>query len=332
MSDSERNRDKLQLVATLGPASNTPDIWMSMKQAGAQQFRLNTSHLSVAQTMTWLEQLLPIIDRPLILDLQGSKWRLGKLPSLNLEFGDRVKLVFKESSNHTLEIPVPHKDFFTAASVSGKEIVLNDARVIMEIESVNDESILARTVQGGPLASQKGITFRETSFRKESLGQKDLEIINLTKDMDSIRYAVSYIRDARELLRIWKAFGKNNYIIAKLERQPALDDAREIARLCNELWVCRGDLGAELGLMAMTKTLYHFNHHIRDFSVPIMLAGQVFEHLTHHSTPTRSECCYCYDAIQKGYKGVVLSDETAIGRDPVNSCQFAAMCLNGEMQ
>ncbi len=331
MAVKEKNRDKLQLIATLGPASNTPDIWMSMQQSGVRQFRLNTSHLSIAQTMTWLDQLYPKIDRPVILDLQGSKWRLGKLPSLNLEYGDRVELVCKEVSNHALEIPVPHKDFFTAASFSGKEIVLNDARVVMEIESVGDESIVAYTLQGGPLASQKGVTFRETPFRKESLGQKDLEIINLTQKMDFIRYAVSYIRDAKELKRIRQSFDKNSYIIAKLERQSALDNAREIARLCNELWICRGDLGAELGLTAMTKTLYHFNHHIRDYTVPVILAGQVFEHLTHHSTPTRSEFCYCYDAIQKGYKGVVLSDETAIGRDPVNSCRFTAMCLNGEM-
>jgi pyruvate kinase len=331
MSELTKSREPLQLIVTLGPASNTPDIWMSMRKAGVQQFRLNTSHLSIGQTMTWLEQLHSRMSRPLVLDLQGSKWRLGTLPSLNLNYGDRVELVLKERSDHANQIPVPHQDFFKAARISGKEIVLNDARVIIEIESVSDESIWTRTLQSGPLASHKGITFRETTFRQESLGQKDLQIINLTKNMTNIRYAISYIRDAKELDRVRHAFGKNSYVIAKLERQSALDEAREIARLSNELWMCRGDLGAELGMLSMARALYHFNDHICDYSIPVMLAGQVFEHLTHHSTPTRSEICYCYDAIRKGYRGVVLSDETAIGRDPVNSCQTAAMCLKGEI-
>jgi pyruvate kinase len=119
--------------------------------------------------------------------------------------------------------------------------------------------------------------------------------------------------------------GTAAYLIAKLERQPAVDQARQIAEAADELWLCQGDLGAELGTRAMAETVHRFAAGLEILSVPIFLAGQVLEHLTEHPTPTRSEVCHLYDALKQGYQGVVLSDETAIGRDPVASCRIAAL-------
>ena len=104
-----------------------------------------------------------------------------------------------------------------------------------------------------------------------------------------------------------------------------MEEARQIAGSADEVWLCRGDLGAERGLRGMAAAVYDFSERVRELPVPVLLAGQIFEHMPEHPTPTRSEVCAAYAALMQGYHGLVLSDETAIGRDPVESCRMAAL-------
>jgi pyruvate kinase len=119
--------------------------------------------------------------------------------------------------------------------------------------------------------------------------------------------------------------GQPAYLIAKLEREPAVAQAAAIAAHADALWLCRGDLGAEMGLAPMAAAVRRFSAGAGDYAVPVIMAGQVLEHMTGEPTPTRSEVCYLYDTLQSGYSGFVLSDETATGRYPVESVQAAAM-------
>ena len=162
----------------LGPSSDTEATWQAMLAAGATAFRLNTSHLTLPQLHTWLDRLgafLSSVDPtpPLVLDLQGSKWRLGQFPAFELEGGQRVELVCAPAADRPHVLPVPHVDFFRAASVSGGEIVLNDAKVRLVMESSAPDSITARVTQGGEIVSRKGITYASSTYRQESLNPKD---------------------------------------------------------------------------------------------------------------------------------------------------------------
>src|SRR5512145_1898338 len=319
-----------QIVATLGPCSNTETIWNALLSTGVTAFRLNTSHLGLPQLYSWLKQLDSFLTErdprpPLILDLQGSKWRLGTLPVCELLAGQQIELVYATATERPNILPVPHPDFFQAASASSGEIVLNDAKLRLKLESLDATSIQARVIQGGALAPGKGITYTASQYRKESLSDKDREILDQTQHIASIRYAISYIRDEIEMAGYRAQVGHSISLIAKLERQTAVDQARQIAESADELWLCRGDLGAELGAKAMAEAVYRFSDRIDTLSVPVLLAGQLFEHMVEHANPTRSELCYAHDALIKGYHGLVLSDETAIGRYPIDSCCTAAL-------
>jgi pyruvate kinase len=318
------------LIATLGPSSNTPVSWQGMLDAGVTAFRLNTSHLTLPQLQNWLDQLtLFLMARnptpSLVLDLQGSKWRLGDFPMRAFEPGEAVDLVHAASSDRPSTLPVPHLDFFQAAPVSSAEIVLNDAKVKLAREAIEPNKIRARVITGGELSARKGITFAASDYRQENLGDKDRTILEQTRHLPFVRYAVSYIRDAEEMRKYRAHFGRAAYLIAKLERQPAMDEALRISEMADELWVCRGDLGAELGIRAMAEAVRCFSNSISDLAIPAFMAGQVLEHMTEHPAPTRSEVCYLYDVLRDGYRGVVLSDEAAIGRYPIESCRIAAM-------
>jgi len=318
------------IVATLGPSSNSPDIWQGMRSAGATAFRLNTSHLSLAQLQDWLDRLTPFLSAlnpipPLVLDLQGSKWRLGEFTSCTLAHGQRVELVYATASDRPNTLPVPHRDFFEAAEVSSAEVVLNDAKITLAREAIGAESLRVKVIVGGEVSARKGITFAASSYRQEELSDKDRLILDQTQHLPFVRYAISYIRDAAEMRKYRAHFGEAAYLIVKLERQPAVDEAQLIAESADELWLCRGDLGAELGLRSMVEAVQRFSSTIGDLSIPVLLAGQVLEHMTEHPAPTRSEVCYLYEALLKGYRGFVLSDEAAIGRYPIESCRTAAL-------
>jgi pyruvate kinase len=160
------------------------------------------------------------------------------------------------------------------------------------------------------------------------MSQKDQRIVERTRSINNIRYAISYLRDAHEMAHYRELLGESCCLVAKLERQPAVDQPAAVAQWADELWVCRGDLGAELGLVRMAQAVSVVTSHLGDVSKPVFMAGQVLEHMTSHATPTRSEICYLHDILAAGYAGVVLSDETAVGAYPLDAVRTAALWKN----
>ena len=319
-----------QLVPTIGPASYSVEVWQAMVEAGADRFRLNTSHLNLEELESWLRDFERFYSvnhaKPaLVLDLQGSKWRLGNFKAFRMLEWEELILKFGSESSARKVLPVPHKDFFEAAKSSDGTIVLNDAKNLLEIVSIEENEIRVRVILGGMISSHKGITFQQTEYRRENLSRKDKNIFELSKEFDFIQYALSYVKDADEMQKFREEFGPEVFLAAKLERRSSLEKVNEIASFANELWVCRGDLGAELGLQQMALELSKFNKIVKSLPVTVIMAGQVLEHMAGSPVPTRSEVCYLHDCLESGYQGFVLSDETAVGKFPLEACKIGAM-------
>jgi pyruvate kinase len=330
LATKRRDTVDYQIIATLGPASSTDSIWQAMLEAGVTAFRLNTSHLSLAQLKTWLDRLGVFLESAalpvtIVLDLQGSKWRLGQFSPFALDIGQQVTLIAAETTDRPNVLPVPHPDFFRAAAVSSGELTLNDAKVRLRLESATSSTMTATVLAGRQISARKGITYTRSSYRQESLSDRDQKIVSQTRHVEFVDYALSYVKDAQEMARYRAYFGPSARLIAKLERQPAVDEAAAIAATADAVWLCRGDLGAELGLKAMAESAARFSARIGALSAPALLAGQVLEHMTAQPTPTRAEICQLHDALTQGYRGIVLSDETAIGEYPLEACQTAAL-------
>lgn len=319
-----------EIIATLGPASNSPQTWQEMLSAGATGFRLNTSHLSLAELVGWLAQLDAFFSDiaarvPVTLDLKGSKWRLGRFPDFTLIEGQRVMLTLADETVLPGCLPVPHVDFFAALGQSDGQIVLNDAKIRLALLSTDEASATAQVIAGGQIAARKGITLPETSFRVERLSETDRAIFERAASFAGVHFAISYLRDAAELALYRRQMPAPAFLIAKLERGLAVAQTAQIARHCDALWLCRGDLGAELGLPGMAAAAAKVIRGAMKLPKPLYLAGQVLEHMTTQPTPTRSEVSCIYDALAAGCRGVVLSDETAVGQYPVEAVAAAAM-------
>jgi pyruvate kinase len=202
--------------------------------------------------------------------------------------------------------------------------VLNDARIRLALLGCESERVSAEVVMGGRIEAHKAITFSASEMRVETFSPKDQAILARAGGLPFVRFAISYIKDGPEM-QAYRDRAGGAYLAAKLERGSAMADVSGIAAAADELWLCRGDLGAEVGLPGMARAAHQFTGQVGALKVPCLLAGQVLEHMSGHPQPTRSEVSCLYDALQAGYGGCVLSDEVAIGRYPVEACRAAGM-------
>jgi pyruvate kinase len=310
-----------ELVTTVGPASQ--EAVGELVQAGADALRLNTSHLSrdeLARAVQSVRGKAP--STPIVLDLQGAKMRLGPLSPRDVREGDRVQFALEAQDRSC--VPVPHPELFAAVR-PGETISIDDAKLRFRVEQVAPATLDAVCLAGGTICPRKGINRLEHPVDLEDLCTADVQAINCTRGMLAVSYALSFVSDPAELDRVRKR-APSAPVIAKIERREALDRLDAIAERSDVVWICRGDLGAQLGTSALARAVRDVDP--RSLPCPALMAGQVLEHLTAHALPTRSEVCHLGDLLERGYSGIVLSDETAIGRDPENAARQARALLD----
>ena len=366
--------EKLSVITTLGPATSDPQIIRDLLPLSSQ-FRLNSSHLSPDELRDWLSKLHLIFKEantaiPVVIDLQGAKMRIGKIDAVD-QLPENIVLVEGKSSHNGIDInsensnpvshkehlitvsdreyvlPIPHSRFFEHVQ-RGEELLLNDGKVAIRITdriargSTNttgcptkpDIQLKARVISNGPLSSRKGINRKNHPVPFDSISEKDKEIIDILNEFDFTQIAISFIVDGSEIDLVRKLSSKK--IASKIERPESFPHLETIASKSDEVWLCRGDLGAQAGLWEMAFLQTEFEEFLENYlnlnidrndeistkKTDFFLAGQVFEHLTHAKEATRSEVSHFYNSSCKGYKGIVLSDETAIGSNPVRALSY----------
>lgn len=305
------------LVVTLGPASF--GLEAKLAEAGASAFRLNASHLSPSEldeAMTRARLAVPQL--PIVVDLQGAKMRLGTFAEREVNEGGLVRLALEPGDEET--VPLPHAELFRSVA-EGDTLSCDDDRLRLRVRSRDEGWLEAVCLGSGPLRPRKGINLLEHPVRLDDLTPIDLEHLAVAARYERVAVAISFLLDGSEAA--WVRRRANDVaLIGKIERRGALESLPAIAEEVDALWICRGDLGAQLGPAELGEWVGGFRPGIYD--LPVLMAGQVLEHLTAHAEPTRSEVCHLHDLARRGYDGIVLSDETAIGRDPVRAAVLAA--------
>ncbi|MBD3287995.1 hypothetical protein GF337_04255 [candidate division KSB1 bacterium] len=314
---------ELEIIATLGPG--VVDKISELISAGTTAFRLNCSHLSLESVSQWLVKIEKAFRKtntsiPLWLDLQGAKLRIGKLiKPLKLAKGSVVTFVPNYSQLGD-EIPLPHKKVFEKIQPYNK-ISLNDGRIILDVQQTGDETIKAKVLNDGEISSFKGFNIDGYEDHLSEIFSRDLAFIEQTVKYENVGYAVSYIQTAEEV-QLVREYSGNRPITSKIERLKTFDGLREIAECSDALWLCRGDLGVEANIY----NLFHFEkvfiQRLLLIEKPYLIAGQVLENMVRNPNPSRSEIAHLGYLIENGFKGVVLSDETAIGKHPVKAVEF----------
>jgi len=307
----------MQLVATLGPASL--HLAARLVRLGATSLRLNASHMTpdgLRDALARVRAELP--DTPVVVDLQGAKMRFGTFPELDVSPGDLLQLSLKQGP-----IQVPHPELFRSVSV-GDTLSADDDRLRFSVDTVDPDVLWVRCLVGGTLRSRKGLNVLEHPVDPGDLSPIDQLHVAAALPFAPIQFAFSFMTDGHEAAWV-RSRAPGCPVIGKVERKEAVTAIDTLRDHVDAIWICRGDLGAQLGPATLARW---FSSFAPPKDPPTFAAGQVLEHLTSHPHPTRSEVCHLFDLLARGYCGIVLSDETAVGTDPESAVTTAASLLS----
>ena len=338
---------RTKIVATIGPASSRPEVIEKLILAGMDVARLNFSHGSPDDHRQRTELIRSIAARhkrrvAIMGDLQGPKIRIAKFKQgvVELHEGSAFTLSNLHPSHEgTKDIVGIDYPSLVHDCQPGDELLLDDGRVVLQVERVDDHAVYATVTQGGILSNNKGINRRGGGISAPSLTDKDKADIQTIAELELDYVAISFpryghdITKARELL---EAAGSSAWVIAKIERAEAVADDNALDDLImasDGVMVARGDLGVEIGDARLAGIQKRIILHARTLNKLVITATQMMESMISSRLPTRAEVSDVANAVLDYTDAVMLSAETAAGQYPVDAVKaMARICLGAEQE
>ncbi len=321
------NDPKTKIVATIGPASASPDVLRELMRAGMDVARLNFSHGSydfyrelIANIRRLNEELG--LNTAILADLQGPKLRVGEMENGPIDLPDGSELVI------TTE-PVKGRPGLVSTTYTqfpqdvkpGEIALLDDGKIRLEVVATDGRSsVTTRVLNGGPLSANKGLNLPNTKVSLPCLTEKDLKDLDFALEQNVDWVGLSFVRSARdiiELKHIIRAQDKHARVIAKIEKPEALLEIDDIIREADALMVARGDLGVEIPMEKVPLVQKDLIRRCLAMHRPVIVATQMMESMITNITPTRAEVNDVANAVLDHADAVMLSAETSVGKHPV---------------
>ena len=329
----KQNR-RAKIVATLGPACSTPDVFRKLVRAGLDVARLNFSHGSHAQKGELIQMVRKVAmeeRKPICIlaDLQGPKIRTGKLKDhtpVQLVAGEHLRITPKEIAGTAAMVGTTFKTLAENLE-RGSRILLSDGLIELRVDRVEGADVICEIVNGGMLGENKGINLPGIPVKVPSLTDKDEEdlIFAISKGVDVV--AVSFVRtadDVRHVKRRLEALKSDAWVVAKLEKPQAVEHLDSILEVADGIMVARGDLGVEVPPEKVPAIQKHIIRRAAEYRKPVITATQMLESMIENPRPTRAEASDVANAIYDGTDAVMLSGETAAGKYPVETVAMMA--------
>jgi pyruvate kinase len=337
---------RTKIIATLGPATDEPDVLEGLFRAGVDVVRLNFSHGDAATHAARANSVRDLTHKTgrhvgVLVDLQGPKIRIARFKNTKvfLKDGQEFALDINLGQNDGDETQVGITYEPLARDVKpGDTLLLDDGRVVMDVVSVANGRVHCRVVVGGDLSNNKGINLQGGGLSAAALTDQDKEHIKIAAQIGADYIAVSFPRsadDINEARQLLKSAGSDAGIIAKIERAEALHPGviESIIDASDAIMVARGDLGVEIGdanLPAVQKRLISM---ARDMNRVVITATQMMESMIYNPIPTRAEVFDVANAVVDGTDVIMLSAETASGKYPVKAVEaMDRVCRETEKQ
>ncbi|MGR8918083.1 MAG: pyruvate kinase [Gammaproteobacteria bacterium] len=319
---------RTKIVATIGPASDTPAMVRALIGAGVNVFRVNMSHgthEAHAAAIANIRGVAAELGQPtaILADLCGPKIRTGRFADgpVMLEAGARVTITVADVPGTAELIPSQYAALPRDVSV-GDRVLLNDGAAELVVEAIAGEEVITRVVAGGPVGDHKGINLPGTAVSAPSLTDKDRADAAFALDQQVDFLALSFVRsaaDVDDLRRLVDAHPTPAGIVAKIEKPEALDNSEAIIAAADAIMVARGDLGVELNPEQVPLAQAQLISRARALNKPVIVATQMLESMIGSARPTRAEVSDVAFAVASGADAVMLSGESAMGRFPVEA-------------
>ncbi|MDJ1182258.1 pyruvate kinase [Roseofilum casamattae] len=327
---SQYSSRRTKIVATIGPATSSAEVLRELIEAGATTLRLNFSHGTHddhQRNIRLIRQISFELNQPvgILQDLQGPKIRLGKFEqgSVVLKKGDRFTLT-SEHCLGTQQISFVSYDRLTDEVPENATILLDDGRVEMKVEEIDrvNRQLHCRVVVPGTLSNNKGVNFPGVYLSVKALTEKDRVDLAFGLDRGVDWVALSFVRNPQDVLEIKEIIsqaGKQVPVIVKIEKHEAIEQMEAILSLADGVMVARGDLGVEVpaeDVPMLQKRLIATSNRL---GIPVITATQMLDSMVSAPRATRAEISDVANAIIDGTDAVMLSNETAVGKFPVEA-------------
>ena len=317
---------KIKILATLGPASRSPEMIEKLLRAGADAFRVNMSHgdhETHAQTIAAIRAVEKDVGRPVavLCDLQGPKLRVG-------QFKDG-KAVIRHSGHFTLDrnpelgdetrVCLPHPELFGVLH-KGQRLLIDDGKLRLKVIEASADAILCSAEVGGVIMDRKGVNVPDAVVPVPALTEKDRRDLAFALDQGADWIALSFVQRPEDVAEARKLMGGSaTSLMAKIEKPAAIDRLEEIIELADGIMVARGDLGVELNPEEVPPLQKRIVAATRRSGKPVVVATQMLESMIESPAPTRAEVSDVANAVYDGADAVMLSAETASGAWPVEA-------------
>ena len=316
---------KVRILATLGPASSTPEMIATLFEAGADAFRVNMSHgdqQSKVAVIEAIRSLEKVYGRPstILADLQGPKLRVGKFDSGRtvLEKGTTFTLDRDTAPGDATRVELPHREIFEAIEV-GARLLLDDGKLVLRVTAHDATTIVTEVMVGGTLSNSKGLNVPDVVLPMAALTEKDRSDLAFAVDQGVDWIALSFVQRPEDLAEARKLIGGKAALLAKIEKPQAIDRLEEIVEACDGVMVARGDLGVELPPESVPPLQKRIIEVSRRLGRPVVVATQMLESMITSPSPTRAEVSDVATAIYDGADAIMLSAESAAGAWPTES-------------
>src|ERR1700756_2127171 len=317
-----RNR-RAKIVATVGPASNSPDMLKALFLAGVDTFRLNFSHGTQddhAKVHAAIRALEAEVGRPIAIlqDLQGPKIRVGTIRGgkIAVAAGEKIRFVRSGSDGDANAIPLPHPEIFDAI-VPGQDLLIDDGRVRARVTGLGDDHMDATVVIGGTISNRKGVNLPGTVLNLSPLTEKDRADLEFGLRLGVDWVALSFVQKPSEVIEARALIGDRAGAMVKIEKPAALERIDDIIQLSDAVMVARGDLGVEIPLEEVPGRQKELVRACGFAVKPVIVATQMLDSTVGTPTPRRAEASDVATAIYNGADAVMLSAELATGHYPL---------------
>ncbi|MDH4035916.1 MAG: pyruvate kinase [Candidatus Krumholzibacteria bacterium] len=324
---------RTKIVATLGPASDSPEMIEALIRAGMNVARINTSHGTRDDHARVVKNVRAVASRlgvyvPVLLDLSGPKMRIGAMAagSAMLRAGDSFTLTTRAVPGDWHEVSISYPALVSDVS-PGDRILMGDGEIELKVIDKQDADVRCEVVVGGELKSNKGVNAPGVRLRETVPTEKDLVSVEFGIKEDVDYFALSFVRSVDEVARLrWllREKGADIPIIAKIEKKEALENIDGILDAADAVMIARGDLGLEMPIEQVPLIQKDLIRKALAASKPVITATQMLESMIQNPRPTRAEAADIANAVFDGTDAVMLSGETASGKYPVEAVRTMA--------
>jgi len=330
---------KTKIVATIGPASRDCKTIRALIEAGVDVFRLNFSHGDLNFHKENIERIKKVSSElkktvAILQDLSGPKIRIGEVKEPFPLFQGEIleiyeKPIFCEKVNGIGRIFIDHSEVLKELK-KGDFIFIADGLIKVKVVKKEKEKVVTEVIQGGVISSKKGINFPGKALPIKAFTEKDKIDLHFGLQMDVDLVAMSFVRDKKDILEVKeviKSYNKDIPLFAKIETQKALENIDEIIEVSDGLMIARGDLGVEIPVERVPVVQKILVEKAREAGKPVIVATQMLTSMINSVMPTRADVSDIANAVFEKVDALMLSDETAVGKYPVEAVKVMAKTI-----